>query len=212
MKLTKDIFGYIYKITNLINNKVYIGKTKNSIDIRFKQHLYEIDKLKTKSLLHDAIKKYGVDNFKVEEIDSATCLQELNDKERFYINKYNSRNPKLGYNICIGGEGGPGGPMFLGHKHSLETRAKMSLDRKGEKNANYGNHRKMPEDEKPKHARPGELNGMYGKTHSDESKLKNSLSHLGSRRMSNIDLYPKYKIIKEQDIQKYLDNNWFLLK
>lgn len=212
MKLLKENFGYIYKITNTINNKIYIGKTKETIDSRYKRHIYDIEHHKTKSLLYDAMKKYGIDSFKVEQIDVADTLEDLNEKEKFYIKNLNSTNPAIGYNINKGGDGGHGGPMFKGHHHSEETRKQMSISRMGDKNSNYGNHRIMPDEEKHKHACPGELNGMYGKKHSEESKVKNRLAHIGSKRMTNNEIYPKYKVIKINEIQTYLDNGWYFLK
>ena len=210
MKLLKERFGYIYKITNKINSKIYIGKTNSSIDIRFKQHIYSIEHHKTKSLLYDAMKKYGIENFTIEEIDSADSLEELNKKERHYISKYESQNPNIGYNICKGGECGPGGPMFKDHHHSEETKRKMSFDRTGTKNSNYGNRWHHTSDMKYRY--DGENNPMFGKTHSEDSKFKNRLSHLNSKKMTNDEIYPNYKMIKEKDIEEYLNNGWYFFK
>ena len=59
--------AFIYKIINDINQKIYIGKTKSSIQTRFKQHLYSVTHHKSKSMLYDAMNKYGADNFIIEE-------------------------------------------------------------------------------------------------------------------------------------------------
>lgn len=166
------IYGYIYKITNIINKKIYIGQTKSSIETRFKRHIYDIEHHKTKSLLYDAMNKYGKENFIIEQIDIAYTSDELNEKEIYYIKTFNTQDPTIGYNICKGGTRGPGGPMFKGHKHTEETRKQMSISRKGSNNSNYGNHRKMPNEEKQKHACPGEKNGMFGKTHSEEEQKR----------------------------------------
>lgn len=88
----------IYKITNIQNNKVYIGQTINSLEARFKRH--KNDALKTKNPLNThfarAIRKYGPDSFIAEVIDSATTQEELNQKEQSWIRYYDSVN--CGYN------------------------------------------------------------------------------------------------------------------
>lgn len=180
--------GYIYKITNIVDGKIYIGKSKYTVHSRWMGHLRcskkYIEANKNSSKLYNAMKKYSVDKFTIEEIDSCPYDQ-LDDRERYWIQKLDSRNPKIGYNICRGGECGPGGPRFAGHQHSEETKQQMSLSRRGENNPNYGNHRVMPEEEKPKHACPGESNGMFGKRHSEETKQKDREKHLGKIWMTD---------------------------
>lgn len=88
----------IYKITNLVNGKVYIGQTIHPIERRWYQH----KKVKCDSLIHKAIVKYGEENFTIEEIDSAVDSDDLNDKEVFWIAHYNSLAPN-GYNLGAGG-------------------------------------------------------------------------------------------------------------
>ena len=94
---------YVYKITNDINNKVYIGQTTRTIEERFKEHLYEV--VRGRHLdwpLYKAMKKYGVQHFKPEIIEE-TC--DLDERERFWIEVY--RSFKDGYNATIGGGGRP---------------------------------------------------------------------------------------------------------
>ena len=112
----EKIDGKIYKITNLINNKIYIGQTKHKISRRFYLHCYDAKNKKRKFYLHSAINKYGKDNFKIEQIDSATTLKELNQKECEWIVKENCLAPN-GYNLRAGG-------MQMGI--SEKTRKKMS--------------------------------------------------------------------------------------
>lgn len=97
----------IYKITNLINNKVYIGKSVN-IERRFAQHKspYEWNRHK-ESPLYQAFLKYGINNFTFEVIEE--CQEsELNIKEQKYIKQFNSLSHENGYNIRSGGEGNDG--------------------------------------------------------------------------------------------------------
>lgn len=94
---------YIYKITNEINNKSYIGQTTGSIDLRFKRHIQRLNS-GSKYALYEAFRKYGLKNFKVTILEEVNDLKLLTDREIHYINKYNSLSPN-GYNMCIG----PGG-------------------------------------------------------------------------------------------------------
>lgn len=96
--------GFIYKITNTINGKSYIGQTIQNVKERFYQHCAtKYSKAVSNMAIHRAIKKYGKSNFTVEvieEIDSAN----LNDRERYWIKYYNSYNN--GYNSTKGGQDG----------------------------------------------------------------------------------------------------------
>lgn len=91
----------IYKAT--LNNKVYIGKTKN-IEDRKKKHLSHSKVKSTNSKFYRAIEKYGFENIKWEIIYETDDLEDINKMEIFFINKYNS--VKDGYNISTGGDGG----------------------------------------------------------------------------------------------------------
>jgi len=97
---TQTIDGKIYKITNLINNKVYIGQTTRTIQQRFDEHS-KINR-RYHNLIQRAIQKYGVENFKIEHIDSAITYKELNQKEKEWVIKENCIAP-FGYNLCLGG-------------------------------------------------------------------------------------------------------------
>ena len=98
------IYGYIYKITNLVNNKIYIGQ---AIDIqkRWWEHL-NCAKNQVNTFLYNAIRKYGASNFIIEQIDIASTKEELNNKEMYWIKKLNSINREVGYNLTAGGTGG----------------------------------------------------------------------------------------------------------
>lgn len=215
--LESNGIGYIYKITNNINGKIYIGQTKNTVECRFNSHIKSIPSYvannRTSIKLYNAMKKYGVDNFSVETIEECP-YEKLNEREIFWIKEFNSRDSNIGYNICKGGEGGTGGPHFTGHKHSEETKKQMSIDRMGSKNANFGNRWNQSDELKKRHSElsSGENNGMFGKKQSDESNLKNRLSHLGKRKMSNDEIYPKYRLISPNDINYYLNLGWYFYK
>jgi group I intron endonuclease len=115
--------GYIYKITNILNNKIYVGQTKNDLEKRWKSHL------KTNSncrYLNSAFKKNGVNNFKFELI----CIsfdENLNEIEKYYIKKLNCLVPN-GYNLKEGGNSS---------NHNEETKKKISESLKGRKDIIY---------------------------------------------------------------------------
>lgn len=92
----------IYKITNLKNNKLYIGLTTVSIEQRWKGHVTQAN-IGNQKPLYRAIRKYGVENFTIESIYDAESFEELGDAERWYIQQYNTRVPN-GYNLSAGGE------------------------------------------------------------------------------------------------------------
>lgn len=113
----------IYKITNLINNKIYIGQTIQTLEKRWRRHTW-ISSIKRDAMaISNAIKKYGKENFKIEKIDEVSNIDELNEKEIFYIKEYNSLSPK-GYNLSNGGGG------FNPTQETIEKIRKSNLGKK----------------------------------------------------------------------------------
>ncbi len=106
--------GEIYKITNLLNNKIYIGKTKKYYKNsefgylkRFENHKASAtsqSKYNDCPRLYNAIRKYGKDNFKIELLCECS-LTDIDNKEIEYIQKFDSTNRNIGYNIALGGGG-----------------------------------------------------------------------------------------------------------
>lgn len=106
-------FGYIYKATNTINGKVYIGKTEKTIEKRWNGHLKEVRALMRQreanpnekiwgAHFNNAIIKYGAGAFSLNQEDIADNKAELNAKEKHYIKEYDSMNPDKGYNMTEG--------------------------------------------------------------------------------------------------------------
>jgi len=97
----------IYKITNILNGKVYIGQSKD-IDRRFSEHKrhYKIESHRNKIALYKSMWKYGVENFKFEVLEE-TSNTNLDEREKFYIEIYKSNNRNFGYNLTDGGDCGP---------------------------------------------------------------------------------------------------------
>ena len=124
---------FIYKITNTINNKIYIGQVYNkTIYDRFARHIKEASATHP-ILLDRAIYKYGSENFIIEQIDEATSLPELNEKEIYWIKYYNSSNKNIGYNLTPGGDGG-NTYLCKTIEEMNEIKHKLSLANKGKNN------------------------------------------------------------------------------
>ncbi len=98
-KKNTNTVGVIYQITNKINQKKYVGQTTRS----FISKINDYKKWLGNDYLNNAIKKYGWDCFEFKIIDSGSNLDELNNKEIYYINKFKTTNKSLGYNIEVGG-------------------------------------------------------------------------------------------------------------
>lgn len=93
---------YIYKITNKINDKVYIGLTTETIEKRWSNHVRASKKCERH--LYKSMRKYGIENFKIEAIDETNDFIQLGELERKYIAEYNSTDQTIGYNNTCGGE------------------------------------------------------------------------------------------------------------
>ena len=101
--------AYIYKITNSINGKVYIGKTSNTIETRWAEHKRDSRKERCeKRPLYDAMNKYGIDNFQIEEIEEVENDEIACERESYWIDYYHSYvgyDDCKGYNATKGGDG-----------------------------------------------------------------------------------------------------------
>ena len=86
----------IYQITNTVNNKLYIGQTSGTAEKRFARHISDAMNNILDTHLARAIRKYGPENFEIKVIDTATSQEELNKKESYWANYYDTI--KNGYN------------------------------------------------------------------------------------------------------------------
>jgi len=109
---------YIYKITNTINQKVYIGQTKDP-KRRWYSHRTTANK-KPKYVINLAMNKYGLENFIFEVIASCFDQEAANESEEIIINQYQSKNPEFGYNIQSGGK------VVSGWHHTEKSKLKCS--------------------------------------------------------------------------------------
>ena len=112
----------IYKITNNLNGKVYVGQTTRSLKARWDQHCRPSSGSLT--AIKSAITKYGKQNFKIQPLEIAETIQQLEELEIYYIKYFNSMAPK-GYNILAGGN--------VSNGITLEVRQKMSKSQTGKK-------------------------------------------------------------------------------
>jgi group I intron endonuclease len=95
-------FGIVYKFTNKVSGKIYVGVTTKTLNERLLAHLYRGNL--EKSAFQKALKKYGVDGFLAEVIDTASSKEELFEKETYWIKTLDCISPK-GYNLTVGGGG-----------------------------------------------------------------------------------------------------------
>lgn len=109
--------GKIYKITNIKTEKKYIGCTVNKLSRRFKEHCYRCFTKELNTKLCNNLRKYGVENFKIELIETCS-LEKIYEREVELIKEYNTY--KAGLNSTLGGEG------CLGYKHSEEYKISLS--------------------------------------------------------------------------------------
>ena len=117
---------YIYKITNIINGKIYFGKAKN-IKKRWNNHKTAAKSKQKKdySHLHKAMNKYGFNNFIIEQVEEFEHECDALIAEINYIKNNNARDPNIGYNISEGGDG------LTGYHHTDASKKLMSDNKKG---------------------------------------------------------------------------------
>lgn len=122
----------IYRFKNLINGKIYIGQTVNSIKKRLIQHMtFSRPWTKCrKTYFHNALNKYGLINFDFSVIEICESQEELDSREKYWISYYNSNNKQFGYNIESGGKDGRKGIILTeDHKQKL-LKANLGKSRK----------------------------------------------------------------------------------
>lgn len=139
----------IYIATNLVNNKVYVGQTRRSLEQRWKGHLKHVRHGRTTHLAN-SIRKHGADVFHLQEVAFADTKDKIDNLEKLWITILCAADPQLGYNGTFGGDGGWSNEStkmkqrlaHLGKKHSEETRLKMSSIHKILANSKEGRERR----------------------------------------------------------------------
>jgi group I intron endonuclease len=191
-------YGFIYKITNSVNDKIYYGQTKsNPPSHRWNRHKYS-SKKDCKVPIHCAMRLYGIDKFKFEIVCSCNTLDELNKKEIELITTNNSLCPN-GYNIMKGGDN---------FERTEEHKRKIGDSLRGKK--------KSPEHvEKLKTALKGLTLGI---PKSEDHKHKISQAHKGKKKpqtKEHIEKRTKCNIGKKRspetiEKQREARKNWWL--
>jgi group I intron endonuclease len=159
----------IYKITNTVNGKIYVGKWHGkSAKSRWAMHVAHAKSFTSgkKHYFHSAIRKHGPSAFVIEEIAYAETPTELAKLEMLYISELGSYRPSIGYNQTMGGEG---------EAWTEERRQRSSVERKARK-------QKMSPQAKEnmRQAKLGEKNPFFGKTHTPENVAKMGATRKGS--------------------------------
>lgn len=180
----------IYKATNRVNGKIYIGQTVRPLRVRIKEHARHKE-----TPFDRAIQKHGIENFVFEVIDRANSIEELNQKEIYWIEHFKSFG-RNGYNACIGGEN------TIGYQHTEEAKAKMSETKSrmylGANNPFYGKHHSEATRAKFSKIRKGRaLSDEWKKHISEGSAAKVKVRNIETGEIFNSikEAAEKYKII-----------------
>ena len=190
---------YVYTITNLLNYKIYVGQTRNPLN-RWSSHKCEVNKNRLRFPIHKAIAKYGIDSFQFCVIASAFTVEEIDKLEIYWIDQFDSRNNKMGYNLAIGGNSNSG------WHHTEESKRKISIGNIGilkphskewsEKISKIMTGRTQSQEHVGKRISTRIKNDNF--KHSEKSKLKMSASHNGKslseetkKKMSDVKLGKK---------------------
>lgn len=185
----------IYKITNLINGKIYVGYTKKELKERFNEHCKPRSKGALKMPIVMAIKKYGIENFKIELLEESENDEYIHEeREKYWINVLQATNNKIGYNLAAGGNG----CGFYYWNNGIKN--KRSKECPG-KNWIRGmlvteESRKLRSD-----AHKGQQSAFKGKKHTKEAKEKLSKSHKNIFNGANNPAAKVVKIISPDGIE-----------
>lgn len=147
-------YHYVYLITNLINNRKYIGKRS------YKGNPEDDKYLGSGKYISRAVNKYGPENFSKEIIEFCETSDEAYEREAYWITHYNAVKNSDFYNLSEGGKGSRGFSFVMPE----EAKQKIGISKRGERNHFYGKGYLLS----------GENNGMYGKKHTREAKEKMS--------------------------------------
>lgn len=187
----------IYKVTNLINGKIYIGKDTTSDKNYYGSGV----------LIKLSIKKYGIENFKKEILEECISNNELCLKEKYWIDYYNSTNKKIGYNISKGGDGGD----TLSNNPNIEIiKSRISNVRKGKKYEDLFSLDKVKQYKEKlskhmsKRLKGKTLEDLYGVERAKEIKEKQSKTRkdIYSKKPKTIKIKPTFEEIEQKKINR----------
>lgn len=166
------MYYILYKTTNLVNGKFYVGKHKTSnLDDGY---------LGSGKLLQRAVRKHGFSNFQREVLEFCDSTQELNEAEKRFITEEMVSDPNC-YNLTLGGDGGFNGLNRTHSKEHLASIATVESRRKGGNNSARGFAWATPEQLKEWASKGGASSSTKGQTRTEEVRRKMSLAHLGAK-------------------------------
>lgn len=195
-------YGYVYKTTNLLNNKIYVGQHRAN---KFDESYYGSGKTLLKS-----IAKNGLTNFKVEILEWCYSKEQLNDREIYYIKLLDATNREIGYNITRGGNGGDTFHSLpierqeqLRELHHTIKFSEEVLKRRGEK---------LKGRPRSQEVRDRISQATKGKPKSEETKLKLSQARMGIQAHNKgtvvINDGEHNKYIKKDELEQYLSKGY----
>lgn len=209
---------YVYVIRNLINDKVYVGQTRNFAK-RKAGHLYGVRKGVEHPLYH-SIRKHGEENFSFEILEECEDVM-INEREIHWISHFNSFNSEKGYNLTPGGDGG--GWLYVNQNESLRKeknkRAARAMNAKTWADPEFRkrNSKRMSVMARRLHKEGrSKAPDWTGKTHKEESKRKigiaNSVQQRGEKnsQFGKIWIHNDFvsKFVKADELQQLLDLGW----
>ena len=218
------MYGYIYKTTDLTNNKIYVGQHKSS---EFDTSYYG-----SGVIIKKLLNKYGSDRFICELLEECQTEDQLNEREIFWIDKLNCRDKNVGYNLASGGSFGDSG-YHLGmlgksqsdyqkqqvsiansHPKSQEMKNKMSLALKGNNNASHGKgmkfihkgdiQKRVKEEDIPKYLAEGWVRGKSEKVKLAQQKAYKEKYANGKYITNGIDS----KFVDNKELDNWLNKGW----
>ena len=207
----EEYIMYIYKTTNLITNKIYIG-----------QHKKKIANNKTYfgsgKLLKEKIKEYGIENFKNDILEYCNSIDELNEKEIFWIKNLCSTNQNIGYNITSGGNQKIPSEEFIRRCKEARNNANEDFKKewyakisktfiekgisKGSNNPMYG--KEYTKERQEKCAKSKKENKDNHKYYTEEYRNNMSIRNIGD---NNPNYNNKWKDTQKEKLSKYLIEN-----
>lgn len=159
---------HVYVVTNLTNNKIYIGKTVGTPEIRLRKHFQ--NSVNGLAYLHRAIKKYGRQSFTIRSLAEVGTEEQALRLEKFFIKCLESNSPEFGYNLTEGGDG------ISGYRHREESKRQCRLNNIGKHKVSDDVRKRLSESRK---RFTGENHPRFGVRLSDSTKQKMRKAKLG---------------------------------
>ena len=217
----------VYKTTNLVNQKIYVGQHNTSADDGY---------LGSGLLLERAIEKYGVENFKRSTIEFCTSSN-IDERETYWIEELDARNSQIGYNIAQGGSGGFTRDWNEEERKQISERMKDYVNNLSEEefnkrmeklNIGFDNYIKIDENRKKlsinaslrkrqKHSKEtkqkmSDNSWIKGKKHKEESiiKMKETIKNKGGRKGNKNGMFKKHHSNETKEILSQKRKEYFL--